>query len=99
MRSDFLDVFAKKGITVKNILSGMDSLNIIVHQSEIEDIEEELLSQIREKVALLKLKLLEFGDHRRSRSGSGNFSGYCCKGTGRSGQQEDQHKAHRSRLG
>ena len=58
MRSDFLDVFAKKGITVKNILSGMDSLNIIVHQSEIEDIEEELLSQIREKVAPVEVEVI-----------------------------------------
>ena len=50
LRSDLLDIFAGRGIAVKNILSGMDSLNVIVHQSEVAETEEDILAEIREKL-------------------------------------------------
>ena len=51
LRSELLDVFAERSIAIKNVLSGMDSLNVIVHQSEIGDAEEEIVCEIREKLS------------------------------------------------
>lgn len=49
IRADLLDIFAKRNITIKNILSGIDSLNIIVHESDVKDCEQDLMDEI-EKV-------------------------------------------------
>lgn len=46
LRAEILDIFAERGIAVKNILSGIDSLNIIVHESDVKDCEAELQEEI-----------------------------------------------------
>ncbi len=50
LRAEILDIFAERGIAVKNILSGIDSLNIIVHESDVKDCEAELQEEIWAKV-------------------------------------------------
>lgn len=49
IRRELLDLFARRGVTIKNILSGIDALNIIVHESDVKDREAELTAEI-EKV-------------------------------------------------
>ena len=58
LRSDLLDIFAGRGIAVKNILSGMDSLNVIVHQSEVAETEEDILAEIREKLYPVETEII-----------------------------------------
>ena len=50
LRAEILDIFAERNITVKNILSGIDSLNIIVHESDVKNCEGELQEEIWDKV-------------------------------------------------
>ncbi|SCJ96579.1 Homoserine O-succinyltransferase [uncultured Eubacterium sp.] len=50
IRADLLDIFATRGITIKNILSGIDSLNIIVHESDVKKCEKELTAEIELKI-------------------------------------------------
>jgi len=50
IRSDVLDIFSSRGITIKNILSGIDSLNIIVPGSEIDGISDSIVSEINSAV-------------------------------------------------
>lgn len=49
-RAEILDVFAERGIAVKSILSGIDSLNIVVHESDVKDCRAELTEELWEKV-------------------------------------------------
>lgn len=50
IRAEILDIFAERGIAVKNILSGIDSLNIIVHESDVLNCKTELTEELWEKV-------------------------------------------------
>lgn len=45
-RADLLDIFARRNITIKNIISGIDSLNIIVHESDVRECEQDLTEEI-----------------------------------------------------
>ena len=50
IRTELLDIFAARGVTINNILSGIDALNIIVHESEVKDCEKELTAEIERKI-------------------------------------------------
>lgn len=49
-RAEILDIFSERNISVKNILSGIDSLNIIVREAEVKNAIAELTEEIWAKV-------------------------------------------------
>lgn len=50
LRTEILEIFAERGIAVKNILSGIDSLNIIVRETDISGCADELTEELWAKV-------------------------------------------------
>ena len=50
LRAELLDIFAYNGLAIKNILSGIDSLTVIVRDEYLKDIEEQLKEEIQEKI-------------------------------------------------
>lgn len=50
LRAEILDIFAERNITVKNILSGIDSLHIIVHESDVKNCQAEITEEIWARV-------------------------------------------------
>ena len=51
LRAELLDIFAYNGVTIKNILSGIDSLTVVIRDEFFKDIEEQLVAEIEEKIA------------------------------------------------
>lgn len=50
LRAEILEIFDERKIAVKNILSSIDSLNIIVHESDVRNCISELTEEIWDKV-------------------------------------------------
>lgn len=50
LRDKILDIFAEFGITLKNILAGIDSLTIVAREEEIKNCEAELEEVIRDRI-------------------------------------------------
>lgn len=48
LRAEILALFSGRGISIKNILSGIDSLSIVIRQAEIAGCEEEMIEKIKE---------------------------------------------------
>ena len=46
LRADILELFSGRGISIKNLLSGIDSLTIVVSQNDLADCEKEILDAI-----------------------------------------------------
>ena len=50
LRTDLLDIFTERGITIKNMLSGIDNLNIIVDNKEFNPMEDDILDEIASNI-------------------------------------------------
>ena len=48
LRAEILELFSTRGISIKNLLSGIDSLTIVVRQAEIDECEDVLIERIKE---------------------------------------------------
>lgn len=47
-RTNLLEIFARREISIKNILSGIDSLNIVVHEDDIKAFRDEVITEIED---------------------------------------------------
>ena len=50
LREKILDVFTKRNITIKNILSGIDAVTLVVSENEFRDHEEEIIDELKTAV-------------------------------------------------
>lgn len=57
LRGQLLDIFTDRGITITNMLSGIDTLNIIVESCEFEGFADEILEEIEGKIQPTKLSV------------------------------------------
>ena len=50
LREKILEVFTKRNITIKNILSGIDAVTLVVSENEFRDFEEEIIADLKNAV-------------------------------------------------
>ena len=49
-RDTILDIFTRRNITIKNILSGIDTVTLVVSMEEFRSFEEEIIAELSEKI-------------------------------------------------
>ena len=57
LRGELLDIFTDRNITITNMLSGIDTLNIIVDSREFDEYADDILDEIQSRIDPTKLSV------------------------------------------